>query len=328
MRRREFIAGVGSAAVWPLAARAQQDGRVRRVGVLLGWADSSPPYWLDAFIKELARLGWADGRNVRIEQRWTNADPDRTASLAEELIELKPDAILAGTTLATAALQRESRSIPIVFAGVADPVGAGFVASLARPGGNLTGYIYLEAESAGKQLNLLKEIAPSIKRAAIMFNPDTAPRGGNYFLGSFEAAARSLALEPVIVRVRTDTEIETAIISLAREQAGLVLMQDPFWGDDHLRMVISAARSSKLPAIFSSDEFVKAGGLIGYGPSLQDFFRRAAGHVDRILRGAKPSDLPVELPIKFNLSINRETAKALGLTVPKTLLALADEVIE
>jgi putative tryptophan/tyrosine transport system substrate-binding protein len=236
VNRRELIGGLGSAAAaWPIAARAQQSKQVRLVGVLLGWnSDPTSRSLLDAFIHELAHLGWVDGRNVRIDQRFTNADLDRTASLAKELIELKPEVILASTTVATTALQRESRSIPIVFAGVADPVGAGLVASLARPGGNLTGYIYLEAEGAGKQLNLLKEIAPSIKRAAIMFNPDTAPRGGNYYLGSFEAAARSLALEPVTVRVRTDAEIETAIISLAREQAGLVLMQDPFWGDDHL----------------------------------------------------------------------------------------------
>jgi putative tryptophan/tyrosine transport system substrate-binding protein len=326
MRRREFIAGI-SAAAWPVVARAQQGERVRRIGVLLGWADSSPPYWLDAFIKELARLGWVDGRNVRIEQRWTNADPDRTASLAEELIELKPDVILAGTTLATAALQRESRSIPIVFTMVSDPVGVGFVASLARPGGNLTGFIDLEAESVGKWLNLLKEIAPDIKRAAIMFNPDTAPRGGNYYLGSFEAAARSLALDPVTVHVRTDAEIETAIISLGRQQAGLVLMSDPFVAL-HQGLIISSARNSKLPATGLDPEFVKDGGLMFYGPSFEDIFRRAAGHVDRILRGAKPSDLPVELPIKFNLSINLKTAKSLGLTVPNTLLAVAAEVIE
>ena len=326
MRRRDFIAGLGGVAAWPIAANAQQGER--RIGVLLGWTDSSPMFrsWLDAFVRELSRLGWVDGRNVRIERRWTNADPDRTASLAEELIELKPDVILAGTTLATAALQRESRSIPIVFTVVADPVGDGIVASLARPGGNLTGFIHLEAESAGKWLNLLKEIAPSIKRA-IMFNPNTAARGGNYYLGSFEAAARSLALEPVTVRVRTAAEIQMAIISLGRQQAGLVLMSDPFVAL-HQDLIISSARNSKLPATGLDPEFVKDGGLMFYGPSFEDIFRRAAGHVDRILRGAKPSDLPVELPIKFNLSVNLKTAKSLGLTVPNTLLAVADEVIE
>jgi putative ABC transport system substrate-binding protein len=283
--------------------------------------------FLDAFIQELARLGWVDGRNVRIEQRWTNADLDRTASLAKELIELKPEVILTSTTPATAALQREGRAIPIVFTIVADPVGVGFVASLARPGGNLTGFTHFEAETVGKQLNLLKEIAPSIKRAAIMFNPDTAPRGGNYYLSSFEAAALSLALEPIAVRVRTDAEIETAIISLGRQQTGLVLMEDSFVADRH-RMVSSLARGSKLPAIFSVHEFAKEGGLIAYGTSGQDIFQRAAGYVDRILRGAKPSDLPVELPIKFDLAINLKTAKALGLTIPPNLLAVADEVIE
>jgi putative tryptophan/tyrosine transport system substrate-binding protein len=330
MRRREFIAGLGgAAAAWPPPARAQQGERVRRVGVLLGWTDSSPMFrsFLDAFIQELAHLGWVDGRNVRIEQRWTNADLDRTGSLAKELIELKPEVILASTTPATAALQREGRPIPIVFTIVSDPVGIGFVASLARPGGDLTGFIHLEAESVGKQLNFLKEIAPSIKRAAIMFNPDTAPRGGNYYLGSFEAAARSLNLEPISVRVRTDAEVETAIISLGRQQTGLVLMEDSFMGV-HQTMVVSLGRGTKLPAITSDHEFVKEGGLISYGPSFQAIFRRAASYVDRILRGAKPSDLPVELPIKFNLAINLKTAKALGLTVPNALLALADDVIE
>jgi putative tryptophan/tyrosine transport system substrate-binding protein len=248
--------------------------------------------------------------------------------LPSELIDLKPEVILASTTPATAALQRESRSIPVVFTVVADPVGDGIVASLARPGGNLTGFIHLEAGSTGKWLSLLKEIAPSIKRAAIMFNPNTAAGGGNYYLGSFETAARSLALEPVTVRVGTHAEIQMAIISLGRQQAGLVIMPDSFFTGDHAGMLISSLRNSMLPAVYSNDEFVKAGGLISYGPSFPDIFRRAAGYVDRILRGAKPNDLTVELPIKFNLSINLKTAKALGLTVPNTLLALADEVIE
>jgi putative tryptophan/tyrosine transport system substrate-binding protein len=259
MRRREFIAGLGAAA-WPLAARAQQ---VRRVGVVMGWTDSSPMFrsWLDAFLQELARLGWVDGRNVKIEQRWTNADTEQTASVVKELIEFKPEVILASTTPVTAALQREGRSIPIVFAVVADPVGVGFVTSLARPSSNLTGFIHLEAGIAGKWLNLLKEIAPSIKCAAIMFNPDTAPRGGDYYLGSFEAAARYLALETITEHVRTDAEIEAAISSLGRQQAGLVLMEDPFMGV-HQRTVSSLARRSKVPAIFSGSEFVKEGGLI------------------------------------------------------------------
>jgi putative ABC transport system substrate-binding protein len=279
------------------------------------------------FVQELARLGWVDGRNVRIEQRRTNADLNQTAALAKELIELNPEVLLATTTPATAALQLEGGSTPIVFAVVADPIGVGFVTSLARPNSNLTGFIALEAGSTGKSLNLLKEIAPSIKRAAIMFNPETAPRGGDFYLASFEAAARSLAVEPVLVGVRTDAEIETAISSLGRQRAGLVLMEDPFMGA-HQRTVISSARSSKLPAIFSGSAFVKEGGLISYGPSYEDIFRRAASYVDRILRGEKPADLPVQLPIKFELAINLRAALELGLTIPETLLATADEVIQ
>jgi len=328
MKRREFIAGLGGAAAWPLAARAQQPDRMRRVGVLLGWADSNLfRSLLAAFLQELAHFGWVDGRNVRIELRLTNAEIDRIAPFAKELVELKPDVILASTTLVTAALQRETQSIPIVFAVLADPVGAGFVASLARPGGNITGFIDAEAAIGGKWLDLLKKIAPNIKRAAIMFNPDTAPGGGNYYLGSFEAAARSLAIEPISVRVRSDAEIETAITSLGRQQAGLVLMDEPFMGV-HRGTVISSAARSNTPAIFKAESFVKEGGLISYGPSSEDIFRRAAGHVNRILRGSKPSDLPVELPIRFNLFINLKTAKALGLTIPETLLATADQVIE
>jgi putative tryptophan/tyrosine transport system substrate-binding protein len=325
MKRREFIAGLGGALAWPLNTRAQQ-GEVRRVGVLLGWNSGSEAPYLDAFIQELAHLGWVDGRNVRIERRWTNADRDRTASLAKELIELKPEVILASPTLATAALQRESQSIPIVFTIVADPVGLGFVASLARPGGNLTGFTAADIEP-GKFVNLLKEIAPSIKRAAIMFNPDTAPRRGNDYLSSFEAAARYLALELVTVQVRTVAEIESEIISLGRQQAGLLLLGDPFT-DVHQSLITSLARNSKLPAISANYGFTKAGGLISYEQNLPDFFRRAATYVDRILRGAKPADLPVQLPTKFETVVNLKTAKTLGLTIPPNLLALADEVIE
>jgi putative tryptophan/tyrosine transport system substrate-binding protein len=326
IKRRNFITGLGSAAAWPLATRAQQGERVRRIGVLLGWNRSSEARYLDAFIQELAHLGWVDGRNVRIEQRWTNADRDRTASLARELIELKPEVILAGPTLATIALRRESQSIPIVFTIVADPVGVGFVASLARPGGNLTGFTYfLEGEIAGKLINLLKEIAPSIRRVAIIFNPDTARSAD--FLGSFEPAARYQALEPVTVPVRTAAEIEAAILSLGRQQAGLLFGGDPFV-DVHQGLIASLARNSKLPAIYANDEFAKAGGLISYGPSFPDIFRRAAGYVDRILKGEKPGDLPVQAPTKYELVLNLKTAKALGLTVPPNLLAIADEVIE
>jgi putative ABC transport system substrate-binding protein len=234
---------------------------------------------------------------------------------------------LAGTTPATAALHRETSTIPIVFGAVSDPVGAGFVTNLSRPGGNITGFINVESSLGGKWLGLLKEIAPDIKRAAIMFNPDTAPGGGSYFLGSFEAAARTLSIEPNTVHVRSVADIEMAITSLGHQQAGLVLMTDSFLGVRHQTIIALAARE-KVPAIFEPSFFVKNGGLLSYGVDYADIFRRAAGHVDRILRGAKPADLPVEFPTKFELLINLKTAKALGLEVPPTLLARADEVIE
>jgi putative ABC transport system substrate-binding protein len=231
MKRREFITLLGGAAAWPMTARAQQPGAMRRIGVLMGWSESDPEMRsrIDVLVQGLAQLGWVDGRNMRIEVRWTNGDSERAGVLAKDLVQLlQPDVILAGSTPATAALQRETRTIPIVFAVVSDPVGAGFVASLPRPGGNITGFINIEAAMGGKWLELLKEVVPRLRRVAIMFNPDTAPGGGSYFLGPFEAAARSLAVEPVAARVHSDAEIEAAITALGREQAGLVVMTDSF----------------------------------------------------------------------------------------------------
>jgi putative tryptophan/tyrosine transport system substrate-binding protein len=334
MRRRDFIATIGGAAAassfaCSLSAHAQQRDRVRRVGALLGLSESDPEAqsFFRAFVQELARLGWIDGSNLHIEQRWTNADVNRASAFAKELVASQPDVILAQSTPVTAALKRETSTIPIVFAVVSDPVGAGFVAGLPRPGGNITGFIHLEEAMAGKWLSLLKEIAPRIERAAIMFNPDTAPGGGNYFLGSFEAAARSLMIESIIARVHSDAEIETAIAALGREHGGLVMMPDSFMAV-HLRTVLSSTARNRVPAIFERTDFAKAGGLMSYGPSFQDIFRRAAGYVDRILRGAKPIDLPVQLPVKFDLAINLTTAKALGLTVPDTLLVFATDLID
>jgi putative ABC transport system substrate-binding protein len=243
VRRREFIGLLGgAAAAWPLAARAQRQERVRRVAALMAWAESDPGYrsWFNIFVQRLSQLGWADGQNVRIDQRWANGEVDRMQSFAKELVELQPDVIFACTTPVTAALHRKTNTIPIVFALVGDPVGDGFVASLARPGGNVTGFINVEAGMVSKLLQLLKEIAPRIKRAAIMFNPDTAPGGGDYYQGSFEAAARTLAVEPVTLRVRNDGELDTAITSLGHEQAGLVLMPDAFIAA-HLQAIISSA---------------------------------------------------------------------------------------
>ena len=271
-------------------------------------------------------MGWVDGRNTRIEQRWTNADNKRMEAFAKELVASQVEIILSSTTPATAALHRETNTIPIVFTVVVDPVRAGFVANLSRPGGNITGFVHTEPAFVGKWLNLLKEIVPDIKRAAIMFNPDTAPDHGNFFLGSFEAAARSLAVEPVTVAVRSDAEIETAITALGHEQAGLVLMDDIFMAV-HYRVVISSTLANKVPSIFVADS-ARNGGLVSYGPDFKDIFRHASGYVDRILRGEKPADLPVQIPTKFETVINLNTAKALGVKVPPGLLATVDEVVD
>jgi putative tryptophan/tyrosine transport system substrate-binding protein len=329
MRRREFITFLGGAAAWPIAARAQQAERMRRVGVLMGWPESDPIYppRVGAFAQALAQLGWTDGQNVRIEVRWTNGDVERAGELAKELVALQPDVILGSTTPSIAALQRETRTIPIVFAVVSDPVGAGFVANLPRPGGNITGFINIEASMGGKWLELLKEVAPRVTRAAIMFNPDTAPGGGSYYLAPFEAAARSLAIEPTQARVHSDTEIEAAITALGREQSGLVVMDDSFMSIHRGTVILLAARNN-VPAIFSLSFSTKEGGLISYGINSVDLFRRAATYVDRILRGTKPGDLPVQVPTQFELGVNVKTAKTLGLTIPPSVIAIADEVIE
>jgi putative ABC transport system substrate-binding protein len=329
MKRREFITLVGGVAAWPLAARAQQPERMRRVGVLMGFAENDPEgtLWFSSFTRASQELGWIDGRNVRMDVRWdaSNSDPNR---FAKELVSLKPAVILAHGTPLTAALQRQTRTIPIVFAAVADPVGEGFVESLSRPGGNITGFVFTEGEMGGKWLELLKEIAPTVKRAAAIFNPDTAPGRGSYYLPSFQAAARSLKVEPITASVHSDAEIETAVTSLAREPGGgLVVIGDAFLVA-HRGPIISAAARTNVPAIYFHAAFARDGGLLSYGPDNADLFRRAATYVDRILRGAEPAELPVQVPIKFILAINLKTAKALGLEVPLTLQASADEVIE
>jgi putative tryptophan/tyrosine transport system substrate-binding protein len=336
MRRREFIAGLGSAAAWPVVARAQQRDRVRRIGVLMGFGalvglgedDPTPNVWLSGFTLRLSDLGWTDGRNLRIDVRWAGGNVDRMRMFAKELVNLQPDVILSLSTAATAALQNETRTIPIVFAAVADPVGSGFVASLPRPDGNITGFIIQEAASVGKRLELLTEMAPGVKRAAFMFNPDTAPGGGSYFLPSFTAAAQALKLEPIAAPVRSDAEIEAAMASLGRDpRGGLVVNPDAFVFT-HRATTISLAARNNVPAVYRDSVFVRDGGLLSYGPDLGDMFHRAAPYVDRILRGAKPADLPVQLPVKFEMFINLNTAKTLGLTIPETLLATADEVIQ
>jgi putative ABC transport system substrate-binding protein len=330
MKRREFITLLGAAAAWPLAARAQQAERMRRIGVLMPFAENDPEgvAGLAGFVQGLAQLGWIDGRNVRMDLRWAAGSVDRTRMFAKELVDLQPDVILAHSTPATAALQRETRTIPIVFAGVSDPVGVGFVAGLPHPGGNLTGFIHMEASMGGKWLELLTEIAPGVKRATVMFNPNTAPYAKSYYLPSFEAAAQSFKVAPIVAPVHSEAEIETAITSLGREPAGgLVVLPDTFSYVHRTAIIFLAARNN-VPAAYFDDSFARDGGLFSYGPDLVDIFRRAAPYVDRILKGEKPADLPVQAPTKYVLTLNLKTAKALGLEVPLFFQQRADEVIE
>jgi len=332
MHRREFICGVAgavsgaTATLTPRAASAQQAAKVRRIAVLMGSSESDSGAFFVAFVEELARLGWRDSRNLRIELRWTAADVDRTSTFARELVEQRPDVIFCSSTKVTAELHRETSTIPIVFVIVSDPVGSGLVAGLRRPGGNITGFTNVEAATGGKWLSLLKEIAPAIKRAAFLFNPDTAPSGGKHFLASFEASAGSLGIEPVAMRVGSDAEIETVVATLGAERAGLVEYSS--FLAVHVGTVISSTARHNVPAIYESPLFASKGGLIAYGASFTDMFRRGAGYVDRILRGEKPTDLPVQTPTKFEMVIKLKTAKALDLNVPPSLLATADEVIE
>jgi putative ABC transport system substrate-binding protein len=328
VRRRDFITLLGGAAAWPITARAQQGDRVRRIGVLLAFDENDPEgkRRVSAFTQVLADLGWTDGRNVRMDLRWAGGDPNRIRALAQELVGLQPDIVVTNGAAATVAVQRETRTIPIVMAGVSDPVASGIVARLDRPSGNITGFANLEASMGSKWLELLSEIAPGLKRAAIMFNPDTAPASAD--MPSFETAARSLKIVPTITPVHSDVEIETAIIALGREPGGgLVVVPDTFM-NVHRARIISAAARNNVPAVYFQSFFAREGGLLSYGSDLVDPFRRAATYVDRILRGEKPGDLPVQLPTKYEMAVNLKTAKALGLTVPQSILLRADEVIE
>jgi putative ABC transport system substrate-binding protein len=308
---------------------AQQGERVRRIGVLMGRDESDPVRntQFSAFAQALADLGWTDGRNVRMDVRWYSDNINRIRALAQELVGLKPDIILTHTTAATVAVQRETRTIPIVFANLADPVASGIVERLNQPGGNITGFAIYEASLGGKWLELLLEIAPGLKRAAIMFNPDINPVSA-YYVPSFETAARSLKLEAITAPVRDEVEIETGIIALGREpRGGLVVTSDAFVVAHRTPIILAAARNN-VPAVYIASDFVRDGGLLSYAPDLVDNFRRAASFVDRILRGAKAGDLPVQFPAKYEMAVNLKTAKALGLTVPQSILLRADEVIE
>ena len=330
MRRREFITLLGGAAAWPLAASAQQGSGVRRIGILMAYAESDREYQshLAAFREELQKLGWTESRNVQINYRWAALDPASMRRFARELIALQPDLILSSSSPTTASLLQETRSIPIIFANIVDPVGSGFVASLPRPGGNATGFMLFEASLAGKWLELLKEIAPRVSSVAAVFNPATAPRGGAYYLASVEAAAKSFGIEVIASPIHVESDLEVVIATQARQpNGGLIVMPDAFLVGHRLEVTSLAARY-RLPAIYFYRVFAETGGLVSYGNDSVDNYRRSATYVDRVLRGAKPSELPVQAPVKFELVINLKTAKALGLDVPPTLLARADEVIE
>jgi putative ABC transport system substrate-binding protein len=329
LRRREFITLFGGAAAWPLAARAQQPERMRRIGVLIGPYDETDPLWktrFSAFTQALADLGWTVGRNVRIDLRWAGGDANRIRALAQELVALQPDIILVTGTQATAAVQRETPALPIVFVNLSDPVASSIVSRLDRPSGNITGFVSYEATLGGKWLELLSEIAPGLKRVAFLFNPDTAPVLA--FMPSLETAARSLKLAPIMAPVHSDVEIEAAIIALGREPGGgLVLVPDGVL-QVHRAPILSAAARNNVPAVYNLSDFARDGGLLSYGPDLLDLFRRAASYVDRILRGEKPGDLPVQFPTKFEMVLNLKTAKALGLAAPPSIMLRATEVIE
>jgi putative ABC transport system substrate-binding protein len=328
MQRREFITLLGGAAsTWPLAASAQQTERMRRIGVLLaGVDDQEMQARVAAFIQALQQLGWTDGRNVRIEYRWAGGNVDDIRKYAAELVALAPDAILAGGSVGLPSLQQATRTVPIVFTQTPDPVGAGFVDSLARPGGNTTGFMSNEYGMGAKWLELLKEIAPGVTRVAVI--RDAAISAGVGFFGAIQAVAPTFGVELTPVNVRDAGEIERAVTAFARSANGGLIVTGSALTFVHSELIIALAARHKLPAVYFNRGIVSRGGLISYGNDIIDQYRLAAGYVDRILKGEKPADLPVQLPTKFELVLNLKTAKALGLTLPQALLARADGVIE
>jgi putative tryptophan/tyrosine transport system substrate-binding protein len=330
MIRRAFISLLGAAAAWPLAGRAQQGERVRRIGVLMGYPenDLEGPVFFAAFREGLEKLGWVEDRNIRFDIRWARPeDAEARRRFAKEIVALQPDLILSAVTPTTAALLEQTRTIPIVFATVSDPVGSGFVASLPRPGGNVTGFQAMVGSLAGKWLELLKEIAPHVTRVAMLFSPAVAPYAES-FLNPLKAAASSIAVEAIAVPVRDLSEFESVVAAQAREpNGGLIVMPDTFT-DVHRAEITSLAARFGLPAVYPRRIFAEVGGLLSYGIDQLDSYRQAATYADRILKGAKPGELPVQAPVKFELVINLKTAKALGLDVPPLLQQRADEVIE
>ena len=330
MRRREFITLLGgAAAAWPLVARAQQLDQARRIGVLMGYPenDSEAQAYFAAFRDGLRKLGWTEDRNIRIDHRWiTPGDTDSLQRFAKELVALQPDVILSNTTPTTAALLQQTRTIPIIFTMVADPLGSGFVASFSKPGGNVTGFTTIEGSLGGKWVELLRETAPRVVRTALLFNPASAPFF-EYYLKTFNAAAASFGMEAITAPVRDMPGLESVVAALARENGGLVVLNEDFT-IAHRAEIISLAARYRLPAVYPYRFFAEIGGLLSYGVDLSDNFSRAAPYADRILKGEKPADLPAQAPIKYVLTINLKTAKALGLDVPWFLQQRADEVFE
>ena len=328
MRRRDFITLASGMAVWPLAARGQQRDRMRKIGVLMAAAESDPEIQarVAAFREGLKSLGWTEGRNIEIDIRWA-PDVDSIQQFAKELVALQPDVILAPTASATASVLQQTRTIPVIFTVVSDPVGGGFVSSFHRPGGNATGFIIAEPTMAGKWLELLKEVAPRVARVALLFNPTTTPHA-EYYLSSIKAVPASFGVQAITAPVHDRSELASVVAAQAREpNGGLIVMPDffLFW---HRSELVSLAARDHLPAVYPFRLFAEAGGLLSYGLDLDDNYRRAANYADRILKGAEPSELPVQAPVKFELVINMKTAKALGLDVPVGLQQRADKVIE
>ena len=328
MRRREFITLLGGAAAWPLAARAQQAERVRRIGVLMNFSadDAEGQARLAAFRQGLQQAGWSVGGNIRIDYRWAADDAELFRKYAAELVALAPDVILASGNPSVAALQQATRSVPIVFAPIGDAVASGFVESLARPGGNITGFSAFEYSLSGKWLELLKELSPRVSRAAIV--RDLGLPQGSGLLGAIQSVAPSLSVELSPINVGDTAAFERAVAAFARSTNGGLIVTTSPWAVAHRDLIIALAAQHHLPAVYAFRYFVTSGGLISYGPSSIDQFRRAAGYIDRILRGEKPADLPVQTPTKYELVINLKTARALDLEIPPTVLARADEVIE
>jgi ABC-type uncharacterized transport system substrate-binding protein len=331
VRRRDIITLLGgAAAAWPLAARAQQASEMRRIGVLsnIGESDPEAQSMVAALHRGLRELRWVNGRNLQIDHRWGASNPGRIAAFAKELVELKPEVIVAHTTPAVMALRRETESIPIVFVQVSDPVGTGFIANMAHPGGNITGFTNFEATMVGKWVEMLKEIAPGISRVTFLFNPQTAPYVARFYQGPLQTSARSLGMEASANPVGSSREIESAIAAFGLGTGGGLIMMPDSFNIVHRDQILALAAQQRLPAISPYRFAVAEGGLMSYGVEQVELFRLAASYVDRILKGAKPADLPVQAPTKFELVINLKTAKALGIEVPLTLLARADEVIE